>query len=73
MILAFFGLLGVLTLVHTLIVTVLSDPLLFVFTLSAVTAVWLRKRAARRDSWAYLRLCYEDTPEPVVRSLDLLR
>jgi hypothetical protein len=73
MILAFFGLLGVLTLAHTLLVTVLSHPLLFVFSLSAVTAVWLRKRAVRRDSWAYLRLCYEDTPEPVVRSLDLLR
>lgn len=73
MILAFFGLLGVLSLAHALLVAVLSDVLSFVYTFAAIVAVWLRKRAARRESWTYLRLRYDDTPEPAVQSLELLR
>ncbi len=73
MILAFFGLAGVFALLSTVLMDVLTNPLHYVLTLAGVVALWARKLIVRRDSWEYLRLCYEDTPEPAVKSLDLLK
>lgn len=73
MILAFFGFLGVLTLVHAMIMTVLSMPWLFIAALGGTIGAWWRKRATRLDVRAQVRLCYEDAPEPVVKSLGLMR
>jgi hypothetical protein len=73
MILGFFGLLGVLALVHTLLVAALYNDALFVSMLSLLLFAWWRIHLARRQGWMYLRLRYEDVPAPVVHALNLLR
>jgi hypothetical protein len=73
MILAFFGLLGLLALVHTLLVATLYSPVAMMVVSVASLAGWVQVRRERRKQWTYLRLKYEDAPEPAVHALNLLR
>jgi hypothetical protein len=73
MILGFFGLLGMLALVHTLLLAALYDDALFASMLSILLIAWWRIRRARRQGWTYLRLKYEEVPPPAVHALNLLR
>jgi hypothetical protein len=66
MMLAFFGFLGVLALIHALALTVLSRPGLFNLTLAASTIIWYQKHPRRRSSWRNLHLRYDDVPEPLI-------
>jgi hypothetical protein len=72
MILAFFGLLGLLALVHTLLVATLYSPVVLIVVSAASLAGWVQLRRERRKQWTYLRLKYEDAPEPAVHALNLL-
>jgi hypothetical protein len=73
MILACIGLLGVLSMLHTLLLAALYNAALFATLLSALLAAWWWIRRTRRQSWADLHLKYEEAPAPVVRGLNLLR
>jgi len=73
MILGFFGLLGVLALVHSLLLAALYNDALFASTFSLLLIAWWRIHRGRRQGWAYLRLKYEEVPAPAVHALNLLR
>jgi len=73
MILAFFGLLGLLAFVHAMLVATLYSSVAYVLVLTASLAGWIRVRHLRRRQWGYLRIRYEEEPEPAVHALKLLR
>ena len=73
MILAFFGLLGVVAALHSLLVATLYNGVVFVIVLAVLLAAWTRIRRMRRQGWAELRLKYEEAPAPAVYGLNLLR
>jgi hypothetical protein len=73
MIIAFVGLLGVLTLVHTLLLAALYNGVWYATLLSLLLAAWWWVHRTRRQGWADLRIKYEDAPAPAVRGLNLLR
>lgn len=73
MILGFFGLLGVLALVHTMLLGALYNDAWFASLLSLLLVAWWQIRHARRQGWVHLRLKYEEAPAPAVHALNLLR
>jgi hypothetical protein len=73
MVLGFFGLLGVLALVHTVLLAALYNDALFASMLSLLLFAWWRIHRARRQGWVYLRLKYEEVPALAVHALNLLR
>jgi hypothetical protein len=72
MILAFFGLLGVLAVVHSLLVAILYNSVVFVTALAVLLTAWVRIHRTRRQGWAEMRLRYEETHDPAVQGLNLL-
>jgi hypothetical protein len=72
MILAFFGLLGVLAVVHSLLVAILYNNVVFVTALAVLLTAWVRIHRSRRQGWAEMRLRYEETPDCAVQGLNLL-
>ena len=46
---------------------------LFTAVLVTMLAAWVRFRRARRNAWPALRLRYEDTPDPAIHGLNLLK
>jgi hypothetical protein len=72
-VLAFFGLLGVLALVHGLLLAALYNEMLFAALLSALLAAWWRIRRDRQQGREELRLKYEEAPTPAIHGLSLLR
>jgi hypothetical protein len=73
MILAFIGLFGVLSMLHTLLLAALYNAALFATLISLLLVAWWRIRSARRQSWAELRLKYEEAPAPAIYGLNLLK
>jgi 4-amino-4-deoxy-L-arabinose transferase-like glycosyltransferase len=73
MILAFFGLIGAVALLQSLLLAILYNGAAFVVVLAALLAAWTRIRSVRRQGWTGRRLKYDDVPEPVVHGLNLLR
>jgi hypothetical protein len=67
------GLLIALPTVNWLLLECLYHPLLFAATLIALLAAWARLHAMRCESWLYLRLSYEEAPDPAVHGLNLLK
>jgi hypothetical protein len=73
MILAFFGLLGVVAAVHTLLLAILYSGVAYAIVVTVLLAVWTRVHSIRRQGWARLRLKYEEMPAPAVFALNLLK
>lgn len=73
MVMAFFGLIAIISLLHTLLVTVLYNGLVFVPIFAILLAVWTRVHRARRKSWAERRLMFDEVPESAIHGLNLLR
>jgi hypothetical protein len=71
--LQFFALIALLPVLQAFLVATLYKPWASALVLSAVLTAWTRVHSLRRDGWAELRLKFDDTPEPVVHSLNLLR
>jgi hypothetical protein len=67
------GVLIALPTVNWLLLECLYHPVLFAATLIALLAAWARLHAVRRESWEYLRLSYEEAPDPAVHGLNLLK
>jgi hypothetical protein len=67
------GLLVALPTVNWLLLECLYQPVLFAVTLIVLLAAWARLHAIRRESWKYLRLSYEEAPDPAVHGLNLLK
>ena len=72
-ILGFFGLLGMLALVHTVLLAALYNDALFASMLNLLLIAWWGIHRPRRQGWVYLRLKYEEVPAPAVHALNLLR
>lgn len=72
MVLAFFGLFAVVSLLNALLLLILYNPVAFVVILAIMLTVWTRMHRMRRRGWTELRLKFEELPEPAVRSLNLL-
>ena len=67
------GLLVALPTVNWLLLECLYHPALFAVTLIVLLAAWVRLFATRRESWGYLRLSYEEVPDPAIHGLNLLK
>ena len=65
------GLLGLLPMVNGLLLESLYRPILYVVVLAVVVGIWAQIHATRRDDWGYLRLKYEEEPDPAVYGLNL--
>lgn len=72
-ILAFFGLIGGIALVHALLMAILFRAVVLAMVLAALFAVLTHFHRMRRKGWPELRLKYEEVPEPAVRELRLLK
>jgi hypothetical protein len=72
MVLAFFGLIAAVPLLHWLLLSILYDRLLTVIVMTVLLAVWTSIHRVRRPSWAELHLKYEEVPDPAVYGLNLL-
>jgi len=73
MVLAFFGLIAVVSLLHSLLLEILYNGVASMIFVVLLLAIWAHVHRARRRSWAELRMKFEEQPEPAVRSLNLLR
>ncbi len=73
MILAFFGLLGVVAAVHSLLLVILYGGVSYAIVVAGLLAAWRHVRRGRRQGWVELRLKYDDVPEPAVHGLNLLK
>ena len=51
----------------------LYHPAVFVAVLTVLLVVWARLHAAREEGWGDLRLQYEESPDPAIHGLNLLR
>ena len=72
MVLAFFGLIAAVSLLHRLLLSILYNRLVTVITMAVLLAVWTSIHRVRRHSWADLHLKYEEVPDPAVYGLNLL-
>ncbi len=72
-ILAFFGLIGGIALLHTVLLAILYNTAVFVIVLAVLIAASVHIHRMRRQGWSELRLKYEELPEPAVRELNLLK
>jgi hypothetical protein len=73
MILAFIGLLGVLSMLHTLLLSALYDVALFASLAISLLAGWWWIHRVRQERRAALRIQYEEAPVPAIHGLNLLR
>jgi membrane protein implicated in regulation of membrane protease activity len=73
MVLVFFGLIAIISLLHTLLVMVLYDGAVFAGILIILLAAWTRVHQARQKGWVERRLKFDEAPEPAVYSLNLLK
>jgi hypothetical protein len=67
------GLLIVLPTVNWVLLECLYHPAVFVAVLTVLSVVWARLHAAREEGWGDLRLKYEESPDPAIHGLNLLR
>jgi hypothetical protein len=67
------GLLVVLPTVNWLLLECLYHPAAYVVALTGLLAIWARLHAAREEGWGDLRLKYEESPDPAIHGLNLLR
>jgi hypothetical protein len=67
------GLLIVLPTVNWLLLECLYHAALFAVALTVLLAIWARLHAAREEGWGDLRLKYEESPDPAIHALNLLR
>ena len=67
------GLLAVLPTVNWLPLECLYHPALFAVELTVLLAVWARLHAVGEEGWGDLRLKYEESPDPAIHGLNLLR
>ncbi len=72
-ILASFGFLGALGLVHSLLLAALYNLLLFAGILALLLPAWVQVHRTRRQNWEEVRLKYEEAPELEVHGLNLLK
>jgi hypothetical protein len=69
-----FGLLALLLpLVNAILLACLYNWALFAGVAAVLLAAWWRFRGTRREGWAEMRLRYDESPEPAVYTLNLLR
>ena len=70
-----FGVITLVPVLQTLILATLYSPptSALVLVLCAVVAAWTRVHAVRREGWTELRIKFDETPEPAVNGLNLLR
>jgi len=68
-----FALLAALPVVSAILLACLDNWLLYAATFAVLLAIWVRSSRARREHWAESRLLYDDTPDPAIHSLNLLR
>jgi hypothetical protein len=68
-----FGLLMLLPMVNGLMLESLYRPVMYGIILAIVVGAWTQVHATRRDDWGFLRLKYEEEPDPAVHGLNLLR
>lgn len=73
MILAFFGLIGVVATVHTLLLATLYNSVALALVLAGLAATWTLVHRMRRQEQTALRLKYEDVPAPAIHALNLLK
>lgn len=73
MILAFFGLIALVSLLQGLLLSMLSNGVVFVIIMATLMAAWTRIRRMRRHGWAELALKFEEVPDPAVHGLNLLK
>jgi hypothetical protein len=71
--LQFMGLLGLLPMVNGILLESLYRPILYVIVMAIVVAIWAHTHATRRDDWGEIRLKYEESPDPAIHALNLLR
>uniref|UniRef100_Q01YP6 Uncharacterized protein n=1 Tax=Solibacter usitatus (strain Ellin6076) TaxID=234267 RepID=Q01YP6_SOLUE len=71
--LQFVGLLTLLPMVNGILLESLYRPILYLVVMAIVVAVWANTHATRRDDWGELRLKYEESPDPAVHGLNLMR
>ncbi|MGH9630813.1 MAG: hypothetical protein ACRD7E_21070, partial [Bryobacteraceae bacterium] len=69
----FFGLISLIPVAHSLLLATLYNKAAFLLVLAVLLAAWTRLRRMRRQNWLGLRLKYDETPEPAVHGLNLLR
>jgi hypothetical protein len=70
MILVSLGLIGIVSLLHTILLAIHSSAVV----VAALIVAWIRLHHLRRQTWTELRhLKYPEEPEPVVQTLSLLR
>jgi hypothetical protein len=72
MIMAFFGLAGLITALHSLLVSTLYSPVASALLAGTLLAAWVKIRRLRRDAWSEIRLKFDEVPEPAVSGLNLL-
>lgn len=73
MVLAFFGLLGVVAVLHSILLATLYSGAAFVVVLAVLLAAWKHVHRSRLQDWAELRLKYDEAPDPAVLGLNLLK
>jgi hypothetical protein len=73
LVLATFGLLGAVGLLHSLLLGILYHSAWYATTLVLLLAVWWRVHRTRRQNWEQVPLKYEEVAELEVQGLDLLR
>jgi hypothetical protein len=73
MIMAVFGLIGGMAVLHSLLLAVLYNNFAFAAVCAGLLAAWMRVHHTRQQGWAALPLKYDELPEPAVQELRLLR
>ena len=69
-----FGLLAlVLPLVNAILLSCLYNPIFFMGVAIVLAAGFWRSRGARRQAWREIRLQYDESPDPAIQGLNLLR
>jgi energy-coupling factor transporter ATP-binding protein EcfA2 len=73
MIMAVFGLIGGMAVLHSLLLATLYNNLAFAAVCGGLLAAWMRVHHTRQQGWAALPLKYDELAEPAVQELRLLR
>jgi hypothetical protein len=69
-----FGLLAlVLPLVNAILLACLYNPILFMAVAIVLLAGFWRSRGTRRQAWREIRLQYDESPDPAIHGLNLMR
>ena len=69
----FLGLLTLLPIVSAIMLACLYNRAGFLVVLAVLFAAWLRIRAMRKETWGEVSLRYEESPDPAIHGLDLLK